>query len=72
MQTVHSIADLGSAIRKERKAQGLTQTQLADLSGSGLTFISNLERGKATSEIGKTLAVMNTLGLDMVCRKRGE
>lgn len=72
MQTIHSVADLGLAIRAERKAQGLTQTQLADLSGSGLTFISNLERGKATSEIGKVLTVMNTLGLDMACMKRGQ
>ncbi|WP_283170983.1 helix-turn-helix domain-containing protein [Curtanaerobium respiraculi] len=72
MQTIHSVADLGLAIRVERKAQGLTQTQLADLSGSGLTFISNLERGKTTSEIGKVLTVMNTLGLDMACMKRGQ
>lgn len=72
MQTIHSVADLGLAIRAERKAQGLTQTQLADLSGSGLTFISNLERGKTTSEIGKVLTVMNTLGLDMACMKRGQ
>lgn len=71
MQTINSIQELGAAIRTERKAQGLTQTDLADLSGAGLTFISNLERGKSTSEIGKVLTVMNTLGLDMACAKRG-
>ena len=47
----------------ERKTQGLTQTQLAGLSGVGITFLSNLENGKQTAELGKTLNVLATLGL---------
>lgn len=71
MTTIRSIAELGALIRDTRKSQGLTQTQLAQLSGCGLSFITNLERGKATSEIGKALRVMNSLGIDFVAARRG-
>jgi y4mF family transcriptional regulator len=54
---------LGSIIKKERKAMGLTQADLALTSGTGLRFISDLENGKPTCQIGKTLTVLKTLGL---------
>lgn len=34
--------DLGEAVRRERRAQGLTQTNLADLSGVSLSFVLGL------------------------------
>lgn len=37
----------------ERKARGLAQTQLAGLSGVGITFLSNLENGKQTAKLDK-------------------
>ena len=37
----------------ERKARGLAQTQLAGLSGIGITFLSNLENGKQTAKLDK-------------------
>lgn len=55
--------DFGLAIRSARKARKLTQQQLADLSGTGITFVSNLERGKPTSELEKALQVALTAGL---------
>lgn len=72
MLQVESVADIGAVIRTVRKEQGLTQTQLANLCGVGLSFVSNLERGKATSESCKVLLVMQTLGLDLFIAKRGE
>lgn len=56
-------AQLGRLLRKERKALGLTQAELALTSGTGLRFISDLENGKPTCQIGKTLTVMHTLGM---------
>ena len=56
--------DLGAALRAQRKAQGLTLEQLSGLSGLGMRFLSELERGKATAELGKTLKVAALLGLD--------
>jgi len=55
--------ELGRFVRKERKAMGLTQAELALTSGTGMRFISDLENGKPTCQIGKTLTVLKTLGL---------
>jgi hypothetical protein len=33
--------------------------------GTGLRFIVDLERGKATCQVGKMLQVLQTLGLDL-------
>jgi y4mF family transcriptional regulator len=56
-------AELGRYVKKERKAMGLTQAELALTSGTGIRFISDLENGKPTCQIGKTLTVLKTLGL---------
>ena len=55
--------DLGRLIKKERKAMGLTQAELALTSGTGMRFLSDLENGKPTCQLGKTLTVLNTLGI---------
>ena len=55
---------LGGRIRDERKSQGLSQTELANLSDVSLNFLSQLEGGKTTVRIDKTLKVMQTLGLE--------
>ena len=72
MNPIRTSNEIGAAIRTERKRQGLTQTDLADLCGVSLTFISNLENGKPTAELAKTLTVLVTLGLDVHLAKRGE
>ncbi|ANO51894.1 helix-turn-helix transcriptional regulator [Woeseia oceani] len=58
--------DLGRLVKKERKALGLTQAELALTSGTGLRFISDLENGKPTCQIGKTLTVLKTLGIRLM------
>ncbi len=63
-------ADLGKLVRERRRAQGFTQLELAEGAGVGITFVSNLERGKGTSEIDKVLRVARTLGIDVVARER--
>jgi y4mF family transcriptional regulator len=55
--------DLGRLVRKERKSLGLTQADLALTSGTGMRFISDLENGKPTCQIGKILTVLKTLGI---------
>lgn len=56
-------SDIGPIVRQARRAHGLTQTQLAGLAGTGLRFISELERGKPGVALDKTLAVLAVLGL---------
>ncbi|MDY0029770.1 MAG: helix-turn-helix transcriptional regulator [Pseudobdellovibrionaceae bacterium] len=61
----HQIAnakEMGLIVRDARKQQGLTQEDLAGLTGTGRRFISDLEQGKETAELGKVLAVMASLG----------
>lgn len=70
--TVRNARDMGSLIAVERRRQGLTQAELAGLSGVGVTFLSQLENGKSTAEIGKTLDVVATLGIDLIAQRRGE
>lgn len=54
---------IGAAVRQARKAYGLTQSQLAGLAGTGLRFVSELERGKPNVALDKVLAVLAVLGL---------
>ena len=61
----------GEAIRKRRKELGYTQAYLAEFSGFSVSFISDLERGKATAEIGKSIYLANLLGMDLYMDNRG-
>lgn len=54
---------LGERVRVRRKALSITQAELAMTSGTGIRFISDLENGKETCQLGKVLMVLNTLGL---------
>ena len=54
--------DIGAIVRSTRKAAGLRQDELAGAAGVGLRFIVDLEAGKPTAQIGKTLAVLQALG----------
>jgi HTH-type transcriptional regulator/antitoxin HipB len=58
--------NLGKAIRHQRKSTGLSQINAAGLCGVGERFLSELERGKLTAELGKVLQVLNRLGLRIV------
>ena len=61
-----TIKELGQRIRKERKEQKITQEELALASGTRERFISDLENGKETCQIGKAFLVMMSLGLKVV------
>ena len=53
---------IGITIRELRRRQGLRQDQLAGAAGVGLRFLIELEAGKETAQLGKTLAVLSALG----------
>jgi y4mF family transcriptional regulator len=55
-------AEIGNIVRLARKAAGLRQDELAGAAGVGLRFIVDLEAGKPTAQIGKTLLVLAALG----------
>lgn len=57
--------EIGKIIRKARKEQGITQSTLAMIANTAPRFISNLENGKPTCEIGKALHVLECLGISI-------
>ncbi len=60
---------IGQIVRDERKELGLRQDELAAASGVGLRFIVELERGKATAQIGKVITVLAALGCELQIRR---
>jgi y4mF family transcriptional regulator len=67
---VTSTKKIGELLRKKRRAQHLTQGQVAEYCGVSIKFISEVERGKETAEIGKVLYLLNTLGIDLTADTR--
>ncbi|WP_172136720.1 helix-turn-helix domain-containing protein [Adlercreutzia sp. ZJ473] len=68
---IQSAKELGAAIRARRQKLGYTQSQLADASGTSLMFVSQLENGKETAQLGKALRVANMVGIDVNLSERG-
>lgn len=63
---------LGKTIREARKKQGITQDDVAGLTGVGRRFISDLENGKETAQIGKVLLVLKNLGVAVYAVRKWE
>lgn len=57
--------DIGRIIRAKRKETGVRQDMAAGMSEVGTKFLSQLESGKETAELGKTLRVLRKLGLNV-------
>lgn len=54
---------VGQLVRERRERLGFTQLELATRAGTGRRFISELESGKPTLELGRTLAVLDAVGI---------
>ena len=67
---IRSPSDFGKQVRLARKAQGLTQAELASIAGVGTRFVSDLERGKETAQLGLALALARLVGIDFVAKPR--
>ena len=59
------ISQLGEILRKRRKAVGVTQMTLADISGVGLHSISDIESGKGNPTIEVVKKLLAPLGLQL-------
>lgn len=68
---VNSPEDFGCILRKRRKNLGYTQAYLSDFTGFSTSFLSDVENGKASCEIGKCIYLANLLGLDVKLTPRG-
>jgi len=72
MNKIYKTSDIGLLIKKKRNELNMTQPQLANISGNGIRFISDLENGKKTMQIGKVLDIIHILGFDLVISARGD
>lgn len=63
MHPIRTPKAFGSAVRRERTNQGLTQAELAKRAGVGRPWLSELESGKRTVELGRALLVLSALGM---------
>ena len=63
MINVETMADIAKYVRGARRAQGVSQTVLAQLSNVGLRFLCEVEHGKQSVRFDKLLSVLTSLGI---------
>ncbi|MBN1957416.1 MAG: helix-turn-helix transcriptional regulator [Desulfuromonadales bacterium] len=68
---ISSVADIGRLVRLKRKQLGVLQEDAAGLSAVGTKFLSQLENGKESAEIGLVLQVLKSMGLEVYIYPRG-
>lgn len=64
-KSVRSTESWGALVRETRKAQGISQEQLAGVANTGIRFISDLENGKPTVQMELAIRVLEALGLGL-------
>lgn len=63
-------ASLGTLIKERRRMLGINQAELAASCNCSAAFLSALENGKETAEVGRALRILSTLGLDLWAQER--
>lgn len=69
---VRTTAQLGPIVRERRKQLALNQLDIAGLGNTGNRFIVELEAGKPTLQLQKTLDILDLLGLEVVVRTKSQ
>lgn len=67
---VYDAASFGAFIKAKRKKLRYTQAFISDFSGLSISFISDVENGKPTVELGKVITLANLLGVDLSLKER--
>lgn len=62
---IYNATSLGDAIRHYRTQAGMTQTELAELTGLQRSYLSELENGKETEQLRRILRLLRQLGVRM-------
>ncbi|MDQ1155189.1 helix-turn-helix domain-containing protein [Brevundimonas sp. SORGH_AS_0993] len=61
---------LGNLIQRQRKARGLSQSELADLAGTRQEMVSKIESGAPGSRIASICDLLAALDLEMTLTPR--
>jgi len=67
---VYDARSMGVAIREFRRTAGLTQAQLADMSGIERSYLSRLENGLETEQLRRVFAIFSKLGLQVTVEQK--
>lgn len=67
---IGNVKEFGIVLKNRRKALGYTQSYISEVTGFSASFISELENGKETAEIGKAIILANMLGLNLNMEER--
>lgn len=63
--TMEALRLLAKTIRAERKAQKITEQELADRTGTSRRFINRLEKGDPSCGIGAAFEAAHIVGIDL-------
>lgn len=67
---IGSVNEIGNLVRLRRKSMGLSQKEAAGLCGVGIRFLSDLENGKTTLQLEKTILVLLNFGLELYIKDK--
>ena len=67
---VRLVAEFGMVIRQTRKKAGLSQKEAASMCNVGTRFLSDLENGKPSIHLGKTMQVLRAFGFVVILKKK--
>lgn len=67
---IKTASELGHIVRVFRKDQKFSLEKISGITHLSMRFLSELERGKETAELGKALEVLNKLGLEIIIQPR--
>ena len=58
--------DIGKAIKERRALLGISQQDLSDYSGVGISTVKDLERGVGNPSIDTLKKILDVVGLEMI------
>ena len=62
--------DIGNVIKERRALLGISQQDLADYSGVGISTVKDLERGVGNPSIHTLQKILDVVGLELVLQVR--
>ncbi|MGV3730564.1 MAG: helix-turn-helix domain-containing protein [Sphingopyxis sp.] len=71
-EVARSPKQMGNMIQRARRRKGLTQTQLANLSGLRQELISRIESGHDGTKLSSLYALFAALDLDLIVDSRSK
>jgi len=69
---IRSAKELGALVRSRRQQHDWTQADLAGKVGVSALWVSQLERGKSTAQVGLILRTLKVLNLTLAIEEPGE